>query len=211
MATRMLQPESRVRNNWFHLPLYLACAGLALAQPSTSREPVEAAIQAAGQARTGVEAAAARDRALAALQQEPATSPRFGWWVQEISQLYQMAGWNAKARSVLEDALARTASRKDGGNLQALVLNFLAMAWQQDGNLLKTVGTVEQLAAVEESAPRKPAGSASVYYLRPGVKPDGWYYFNTIETYSRLANLYRQLGRPEAIAALTAKARQLEF
>ena len=199
-----------MRYNGFRLPLFLACAGLALAQSTAPQEPVEAAIRAVRSARTRAEAAAARDQARALLQQAPITSPNFAAWVQEISQFYQTAGWNAKARSVLEDALARCTSLKDGGNLRRTILSSLAMAWQQDGNLLKTAGAVEQLAEAQEAATRKPAGSASGKWLaQSGVMSYTSYYSSTIETYSRLATLYRQLGRPEAVAALTAKVRPL--
>jgi tetratricopeptide (TPR) repeat protein len=146
-----------MRHNWFVLPLCLACTGLVLAQPTAREEPVEAAIRAILSAPTGAEAAAARDQARALLQQAPLTSPNFAAWVREISELYQTAGWNAKARSVLQDALARTASLADGGNLYRTILNSLAMAWLQDGNLLKQAGALEQLAAAQLAAPRSPA------------------------------------------------------
>ena len=44
--------------DWFRLPLSLACAVLALAQPTAPQEPVEAAIRAVRLARPGAMAAA---------------------------------------------------------------------------------------------------------------------------------------------------------
>jgi tetratricopeptide (TPR) repeat protein len=65
------------------------------------------------------------------------------------------------------------------------MLDALGWSWRQDGNLLKAVGYLEQAAAARAATP------SAVY------------------SYTNLASLYRQLGRPDAVTAIAVKIRAL--
>ena len=180
--------SSGVYTNMLRLPLVLVCSLAALAQPSPRQNPLDAAIQAVWQARNNgrfEEAVAARDQARALLPRAPVDSPQFAYWVQQVAQLYQNSNWNAQARTILQEALDRTRPLGDAHPSRNAVLNVLSNSWQQDGNLLKAVGYLEQAAAAQPAT--------------PGI----------IYTYTSLAGLYRQLGRPDAVAAIAVKIRAL--
>jgi tetratricopeptide (TPR) repeat protein len=149
---------------------------------------MDAAIQAVWQARNSdraEDAVAAREQARALLSHAPLDSPLLAFWVQQVAQLYQGANWNAQARAVLQEALARTAPLADSHPSRNALLVTLSGSWRQDGNLLKAVAWLEQAAAAQ------PATPTSIY------------------TYTSLASLYQQLGRPDAVAAIAVKIRAL--
>jgi tetratricopeptide (TPR) repeat protein len=199
------------------VPLFLFCSLAALAQPSPPQDPLDTAIQAVWQNGNGrfEEAAAAREQARALLQRAPAASPRFGGWVQQVAQLYQNSSFNAQARAILQEALARTGPLPDWHPSRIAVLIALGESWRQDGNLLKALGYLEQEAAAQAAAPPAAAQPAKwgvigvngrtffIDYAGPGYSGKGIY------AYIRLADLYRQLGRPDAVAAIAVKIRTL--
>jgi tetratricopeptide (TPR) repeat protein len=179
---------SGVYTNMLRVPLFLVCSLAALAQPSPRQDPLEVAIQAVWQARNSghfEEAVAAREQARAVLPRAPVDSPQFPGWAQQVAQLYQNANWNAQARAILRDALDRTRPLGDSHPSRIALLTALSDAWRQDGNLLKAAGYLEQAAAAQ------PATLGAVF------------------TYTNLAGLYRQLGRPDAVAAIAVKIRAL--
>jgi len=175
-----------VSSNMHRVPLFLAYLSVVLAQ-QPQQDPLDTAIQAVWQARTDghiQEAAAARDQARALLQHTPVDSQGFAVWVQQVSQLYRNSSLNLQARRILQESLARTASLADSHPSRMAILTALGDYWQQDGNLLKAAEYLEKAAA---AAP-----------------PHG-----AIHAYARLADLYQQLGRPDAVAAIAAKIRTL--
>jgi tetratricopeptide (TPR) repeat protein len=148
--------SSGVYTNMLRVPLFLVCSLAALAQPSPRQDPLEAALQAVRQARnTGhfEEAVAAREQARALLPRAPVDSPQFAFWVQQVAQLYRNSNWNSQARAILRDALDRTGPLGDSHPSRIALLNALADSWRQDGNLLKTVGYLEQAAAAQSATP----------------------------------------------------------
>lgn len=175
------------------------------------RQPaMDVALQAAFQAQFG-ERAASRDQARAALDSMPADEPRFGQWAQSVAQLYQQNGMEAQGRAVLEQALARTAALGPSNPSRAEILSALGSLWQQDGNLLKALPYLEQAAAAEASATPRAGNAApraevrSVIIAGPVFSRTGGYAASF--RYIALANLYRQLGRPDAVEAVAAKIR----
>jgi tetratricopeptide (TPR) repeat protein len=175
---------SGVYTNMLRVPLFLICSLAALAQPSPRQNPMDAAIQAVWQARnTGhyEEAVAAREHARALLPRAPVDAPLFSGWVQGVAQFYQNANWNAQSRAILQEALDRTRPLGVSHPSRIALLTALSDSWRQDGNLLKAVAYLEQAAAAQ------PATRSTLY------------------TYTSLASLYRQLGRPDAVAAIAVK------
>jgi len=184
--------SSGVYTNMLRVPLFLICSLAALAQPSPRQNPMDAAIQAVQQARYSgrtEEIAALREQAHALLQRVPVDFPQFANWAQQVAHLYQSpnrnANWNAAARAILQEALARTGPLGDSHPSRLAILDAMGWSWRQDGNLLKAVGYLEQAAAA------RPATPSAIY------------------TYTSLASLYRQLGRPDAVAAIAVKVRAL--
>jgi tetratricopeptide (TPR) repeat protein len=180
--------SSGVYTNMLRVPLFLACSLAALAQPSPQQNPLDAATQAFWQARNNgrfEEAVAAREQARALLPRAPVDSPQFAFWVQGVAQLYQNSNWNSQARAILRDALDRTRPLGDSHPSRIPLLTALSDSWRQDGNLLKAAGYLEQAAAAQ------PAAGSAIY------------------TYTNLAGLYQQLGRPDAVAAIAVKIRAL--
>jgi tetratricopeptide (TPR) repeat protein len=189
----------------------------ALAQPP-QQNPIDTAVQAHWKARADArfeEAAAQREQARSLLAQMPVDAPQFGSWVQSVTQLYQGGGMYARAREVAQDALARTSRLGDTNPTRILLLNMMAGFWQEDRNLLKAVPYLEKAVAALEAAP--PGGSGApeaVGYINTGtirvlvttgrlsrIGP----VYNLSSEYQRLAEVYQQLGRPDAAAAVTAK------
>jgi tetratricopeptide (TPR) repeat protein len=211
--------SSGVYTDMLRIPLFLVCSLAALAQPSPRQDPLETALQAVWQARNNgrfEEAIAAREQARALLKRAPADSPRFPGWVQQVTQLYQSASLNAQARAILQEALARTSPLGDSHPYRIDMLNALGDSWQQDGNLLKAVEYLEQAATAQAAAPpiaaAQPAtqffavsGKRSAYFGNIG----GAYAGNGTYAYTRLAALYQQLGRPDAVPAIAVKIRTL--
>jgi tetratricopeptide (TPR) repeat protein len=199
------------------VPLFLLCSLSAVAQQSPPQDPLDAAVQAVWRSRSNgrfEEAAAGREQARALLQRAPADSPRFGGWVQQVAQLFQNSGLNAQARAILQEALARTQPLPDSHPFHIAILNALGDSWRQDGNLLKAVGYLERAAAAQAAAPPVAAQlemrgvmqvNQGAFYIRDARGRFG----SGIYAYIRLAGLYQQLGRPDAVAAIAVKIRTL--
>src|ERR1039457_5292848 len=184
--------SSGVYTNMLRVSLFLVCSLAAVGQPSPRQNPMDAAIQAVEQVRYGgrtEEIAALREQAHALLQRVPADSAQFANWAQQVAHLYQNpnrnANWNAAARAILQEALARTRPLGDSHPSRFAILDALGWSWRQDGNLLKAAGYLEEAAAAQPATP-------SAVYM-----------------YTSLASLYRQLGRPNAVAAIAVKIRAL--
>lgn len=205
--------------------LCLLCSFTALAQ-TQQQTPIDTAIQAFWNAREHGrfnEAAAKREEARGLLAQMPVEAPQFSGWVQSVTQLYQGGGMYARARDVAEAALARTGRLPDAHPTRILLLNMLAGFWQEDRNLLKSAAYLEKVVSVLEAAP-----SVSSAASGPGIPtatrfafmsgPNVWFgnspsrggtYSRLGSAYQRLATLYQQLGRPDALAAVLAKMKNL--
>lgn len=197
------------------VPLLMVFSLAALAQQSPQEDALGAAIRAAWQARSQgrfEEAAAGREQARTLLQRVPADSPQFGGWAQQVAQLYQNSSLNAQARATLQEGLARLAPLGESHPSRIELLNQLASSWQQDGNLLKAAGYLEQAAAGQAATP--PLAAAQPVMLGVIVSGNRRSYFggysgSAIDTYTRLADIYQQLGRPDAVAAIAMKIRSL--
>jgi len=192
--------RSGVYSNMHRAPLFLICSLVALGQDSPRKDPLDTAIQAVWQARNSgrfEEAAAAREQARALLQRVPVDSRQLTGWVHGVAQSYQLSNLNAQARAVLQESLARTKPLGASHPSHVSILTALGESWRQDGNLLKAVDCLEKAAAVSTpasaaAAQRAPDDSAS-----------------SLAVYAQLANLYEQLGRPDAVAAIALKMRTL--
>jgi tetratricopeptide (TPR) repeat protein len=138
-----------------------------------------------------------------------------------LAQLYQNSGLNAQARAVLQEELARTGSLGDSHPSHTAVLSALADSWRQDGNLLKAVGYLERAAAALAAAPATAPSAGALQVSVGGIisvgsgrrfagrLAIGGYGAGALDAYIRLADVYRQLGRPDAIAAVAVKIRAL--
>ena len=119
---------------------------------------------------------------------------------------------NAQARAILQEALARTAPLGESHPSHIAMLSALGESWRQDGNLLSAVGYLERAAAAQGAAPPPPTAQA-VTSIRSGVfisgAMNGSYSAAPVNAYMRLADLYQQLGRPDAVAAIAVKIRAL--
>jgi tetratricopeptide (TPR) repeat protein len=208
--------RSGVKGNMHRLTLLLVCSLTALAQ-QPPEEPIDIAIRAAwvdsGRS-TGTPAA--RERARTLLAGIPASSPRFAERAQQVAQLYQNGSLNGQARAVLEDAVARTAALGEAHPSHIAMMAALGQSWWQDGNLLKAVEYLERAAAAaaaEAASPRVASGPrafiVSGRQIHSVFLGDRAYSDTALEDYLQLANLYQQLGRPEAAAGLEAKIRAL--
>jgi len=207
--------HSGVYSNMQRVPLFLVCSLAALAQESPRQDPFDSAIQAVWQARNNgrfEEAAAAREQARALLQHAPADSPQFAGRLQQVAQLYQNSNLNAQARAVLQESLTRTGPLADSAPSRLAILSALGESWRQDGNLLKAAVYLEKAAAAHASSPPVPAAQRApqdLIMLAPHFRGDWGDFGSGISAYTRLAELYRQLGRPDAVAAVAAKVRTL--
>jgi hypothetical protein len=207
--------------------LLLLCCTVALGQVEP-RDPFDRAMQSSQQARTQgnpVEAAARREEARKLLEQMPAGSPQWAGRVQNLAQAYQGSGRHVQARAVVQDALARANALPEWNPAHIQVLNTLAEFWQQDGNLLKALSYRERAVTAFEATPPG-ASSEAVQAVPPGVSSmianngrlpvvingrftSAFRGANNSYLYDQLANLYRQLGRPEATAKVMTKMRSL--
>ncbi len=180
-------------------------------------EPIQVTIQAYRDAHNSgsfSEAAAKREQARSLLQRVPVDSPQFGMWVQNVAQLYEGAGKGVQARATLEDALSRAEALGPSHSTRILLLNSLADFWQQDRNLLKSLAYREKAAAATDAAPPakspEPAGEGQMRLGRAytvfGINRRS-VSGNNSWVYQRLAEIYQQLGRPDAAAAVWAKMR----
>lgn len=179
------------------------CIGVSWAQPP-AMNPVDAAIQAvySSQVRFGpmVGDPTLRDAARQALADAPIDSPQYGSWAHAISRFY---GNGLQARAVLEEALARTESLPKNSVIRITLLTAMSDWWQQDRNLLQALSYAEQ---VMELGPALAPPSRNVMPRTLAVSGRlGVGGSNGSFAYQRVADLYRRLGRPDEIAALTAK------
>jgi hypothetical protein len=184
---------------------------------------MDTAIQAVWQARAmgrSAEAAEALAQVRQQLQRTPADSARFSTWARQVAELYQQVGWNARARGTLQGALDRTAPLGDSHPTRSELWHSLGDFWWQDGNLLKAAACLEQAAAGQAAAapgataPRFGAQAVRVfgqgaYAIRMSGPNRGVAYGSGMFLYARLADLYQQLGRPDAVAAVALKIREL--
>jgi len=209
--------------------LVLLCSAVALAQLGPApRDPFDTVLESYQEARVAGsfdQAAAHREQARALAAHTPPDSPRFAGHVQTVSQLYQGAGRHAQAQAILEDALARTAVLGPSHPIRLQLLEALAGFWQQDGNLLRAAAEREKIVAAMEAAPPQAGetpldtnpphwfGTAAFITGTITVHPMGagrmLYGAPNIGRYQQLADLYRQLGRPEEATQMMAKARKL--
>ena len=208
MRNSVEHPGVYCNMRWFLLLTVLELAAMA----QSPRAPMDAALQSAMQAPFG-QKAALREQARTLFESAPADDPRFGRWAQSVAQLYEQAGYGAQGRAVLQEALERTAAGSSASRM--VILDALGSAWEQDGNLLKALAYLEQSAAAE---PAPPASNAAA---QPGLRGvimsslSGPFASSRISAYApagsfryiRLANLYKRLGKPDAVEAMAAKIR----
>jgi hypothetical protein len=207
--------------------LLLLCCTLAPGQ-FEPRDPFDRAMQSSQQARTQGnpgEAAARREEARKLLEQMPAGLPQWAGRVQNLAQAYQGSGRHVQARAVVQDALMRANALPEWNPAHIQLLNTLAEFWQQDGNLLKALSYREKAVAAFEATPPG-ASSDAAQAMPPGVPSmvastgrlpgvingrftSAFRGANNSYLYDQLANLYRQLGRPEATAKVMTKMRSL--
>jgi hypothetical protein len=189
------------------LSLLFACVASAQVRPQ--EDPVQVAVRAYHSARAQGqfdEAAAKRELARSLLDQAPADS-QFGNSVWNVAQLYQGSGLSAQALAIAQQALTRATTL--GSRIQ--LLQMVADFYQQDRNLLQAVAYREKaVAALDEAAatPAEPNGGASS--LRMGLSVGFGGFRSTggdrrAAAYLQLADVYQQLGRPDAVAATTKR------
>ena len=217
---------SGVYSGMARVPLLVLYSLTALAQPGPRQDPMDAAIDAVWRARSMSrysEADAVLAQACAQLQRTPVSSARFAGWARQVAQLYQSSGRNAQARAIVQQALERTGPLGDAHPSRMDLLNAMGDLWLQDGNLLKAVGYLEQAAAAQAVAPpaaapafTEQAGRVAVMgtfavriFAGSGFPNGGGMPGSSIYAYTRLADLYQRLGRPDAVAAVAAKIRAL--
>src|SRR5260370_26058191 len=207
--------------------LFLLCSTVILGQDP---QPFELAIQSYRDARASGNfdrARARREEARSLLAQTPLDSPRLPSRVQIVAQLYRSSGWHVQARAVVEDELSRANSLVESHPFRIQLLNMLADFWQQDGNLLRALSYREKTVAALDAAPASASPDAPQPRLNPAVgnaaarRAGGFGVFGTIQAfpsgrganntqvYQQLADLYRQLGRPEAAAKIVATIRRV--
>jgi tetratricopeptide (TPR) repeat protein len=197
--------------------LLLLSVGVARAQLRFQEDPIQIAIRAYQTAREQGqfdEAVAKRDLARNLLDQIPGDSPQLGNSARNIAQLYDSSGFRTQALAIAQQALARATAPSTRMELLEMAADF----YQQDGNLLHAVGYREKAVAALEEAAAKPAApntsrsagggvignfatgsgliSISRLYRAP-VTPE--------RVYQQLADLYQQLGRPDAVAAINKR------
>lgn len=168
------------------LILFLVWRAIASAQYYPQQDALDAVLRTAWQANgTRGDISAIRQKALDLLRQMPVTAPRLAFQAQQVAQLYSGGGLHAQARRVLDEALVRITPLGDSDPGRIHLLNALANEWRQDGNLLKAAQYLEQAAAAQA----KTNAAANAYI--------------------NLSNLYVQLGRPAAAAAIVNSLRAL--
>src|ERR1044071_8431115 len=157
------------------------------------------------------QAAARREEARRLLETFPADAPQFAGSVASVAQVYQSGGFTAQARAVLEWGLSRAERLGESHPTRFIFLNDLSNQWQQERNLLKAVAYLEKAVAAPDPASSQ-GMTPSLGQFRTGsliamIRGD----FVSVDyshfSYQRLANLFRQLGRPQEAAAIMAKAR----
>jgi tetratricopeptide (TPR) repeat protein len=190
------------------LSLLFACVALAQVRPQ--EDPIQAVVRAYQTARDhgqSNEAAAKREVARSLLDQI-APDSQFGNSVWTVAQLYQGSGLSAQAMAIAQQALARATTLDTRIQLLQMVSDF----YQQDRNLLQAVMYRERLVtALDEAATKPPAEPNS----GPGMVRMGSFGANRgfqyiggdrrMAAYQQLADLYKELGRPDAVAATTKR------
>lgn len=190
--------------------LSLFLAGVALAQVRPQEDPLQAAVRAYHDAHNGGhfdEAAAKRELARNLLSQAPPDA-QFGNSVWDVAQLYAGSGLRAQALAIAQQGLARAATPESQIQLLGMVADF----YQQDRNLLQAVAYREKMVAALDEAAAKPVApengptSVSISRLYSGIR--SFRYIGgdrRAAAYQQLAELYQQLGRPDAVAATTKR------
>jgi hypothetical protein len=216
---------SGVYRDMLRVLLFLTSSLAVLAQ-QMPRDPLDTTLQQYWQARQQgriEDAALRRQEARTLLQAVTPDSPRLGMRVQQVAQLFQNGGRNGEARAILQEACDRTAALGESHPNHIAMLAALGDSWRQDGNLLKALGYFEKAAALQASAPPPVSPPAAALRgavlmaaipLRGAVFGKGIAYGRPVLSentgiYFQLADLYRQLGRPDAVTAVTAKVRAL--
>src|SRR5579872_7458048 len=199
--------------------LFLLSGAVAFAQ-TEARDPFDRAMQLSQQARTqgnSADAAQHREEARTLLDQMPLSSPQWPGRVQNLAQSYQGSGRHAQARAMVADALSRASTLPEWSPARLQLLTTLAEFWQQDGNLLKAVSYREKAVAAFEATP--PGAAAQPTQRDTAKLVSGGFggrftrgrmgAANNAYLYDRLANLYREMGRPDDAAKVVAKMRAL--
>jgi hypothetical protein len=136
------------------------------------------------------EAAAKRDELRSLVAKLPADDPQLDSMATNLAQIYAGGGMTAQARSILNDALARS------GSSHVVLLSSLAQSWDNDGNLLQAASYWRQaVAALEAGASTgHPSGliSGRRWHLAGGA-------------HMQLASLLRRMGKPDEASAVMAK------
>lgn len=150
------------------------------------------------------DAAAKREEARQRLQQAPFD----GNQTVAVYNLYQNAGLTSQARSVLEDGLERSEKLGDSDPGRMDLFRAMAQSWMQERNRLKAILYWEKLAAAMEAPPRP---AAAVRPAGPIFMTGGWSRLgagqDVLDVYQQLAQLYREVARPDAAAAIVKKMR----
>jgi len=162
-------------------------------------DPVDAAIQAVWQARRDGAPVdpAQREEARQALAEAPISSPQYAAWAETIAQFYTSP---VQSRAVLEEALGRVEPLGKNSATRMNLLNALSDSWQQDRNLLQALACAEQAALIHPPAAPVSQGARFIA-INGAIRSDG----NNSYAYRRLAELYRELGRPQDVETLIAR------
>ena len=199
---------------WTLIGLLLTSSCALLAQPPR-QDAIDKAIQAARDLDNShlFEAAAARTQAREVLRAVPVAWPQFASWIQQVSQLYFSAGMNAEGRAVLQEGLTR-AEAAGSRRTQTALLGSLADSWRQGGNLLKTADLLERVTAAEVAEAQNPEPVSGPQTLRAVIVSPGSPVPNRTgyiaHLYLQLAGLYQELGKPDSVAGILEKIRQLD-
>ena len=187
----------------------LLFAGVILAQVRPQEDPIQAALRDYRSARDQGqfdEAASNRELARKLLDQIPVDS-QFGSAVWNVAQLYQGSGLSAQALAIGQQGLARATTLENRIQLLQMIADFYA----QERNLLQAVAYREKLiAALDEAAARPSEPNDASTPMRVGIFAGRRSFRSTggdrrVAAYQQLANLYQELGRPDAVAATTKR------
>jgi Tetratricopeptide repeat len=185
--------------------LSLLFAGVVLAQVRPPEDPIQAVLHDYGSAREQGqfdEAASKRELARKLLDQIPVDS-QFGSAVWNVAQLYQGSGLSAQALAIGQQGLARATALENRIQLLQMIGDFYA----QERNLLQSLAYREKLITALDEAAAKPAEPNSGSDWVAIARFSGSRSFRSMggdrrtSAYQQLANLYQDLGRPDAVAA----------
>jgi hypothetical protein len=125
-----------------------------------------------------------------------------------VFRLYETAGLTAQARAVLQSALSRTQALGESHPSRIQLYRALADSWLQDRNLLRSLTYFERLAAAMETAPAAAGGAQTLLVMDGCCFGRNCFNAQGIQgVYRQLTELYRQLGRPDGVAAVLKKMR----